>query len=102
VVREVAASPSRTGAAIRKHAPVTVANLLALRAGEPLAARYDGYASCPLVTGYGKLVLAEFDYDGNPAETFPFDQSKERWSMYQLKAYGLPLLYWQGMLRGIA
>ena len=23
------------------------------------------------MTGYGKLVLAEFDYDKNPAETFP-------------------------------
>jgi sulfide:quinone oxidoreductase len=91
---------SRTGAAVRKQAPVLVANLLASRAGGALAARYDGYASCPLVTGYGKLVLAEFDYDGNPAESFPFDQSQERYSMYALKVYGLPELYWNGMLRG--
>jgi sulfide:quinone oxidoreductase len=91
---------SRTGAAIRKQAPVLVDNLLAHRAGEPLAARYDGYASCPLVTGYGKLVLAEFDYDGKPVESFPFDQSQERYSMYALKAYALPELYWNGMLRG--
>lgn len=93
---------SRTGAAIRKQAPVTVENLLALRAGKPPSARYDGYASCPLVTGYGKLILAEFDYDGNPKESFPFDQRRERYSMYLLKAYGLPLLYWNGMLRGRA
>ncbi len=33
-------------------------------------------------------------------ETFPFDQRKERRSMYLLKAYGLPVLYWQGMLKG--
>lgn len=91
---------SRTGAAIRKQAPVLVENLLALRAGAPLPARYDGYASCPLVTGYGKLVLAEFDYEGRPAESFPFDQSRERYSMYALKAYGLPEMYWNGMLRG--
>ena len=50
--------------------------------------------------GYGKLVLAEFDYDGRPAESFPFDQSRERYSMYALKAYGLPEMYWNGMLRG--
>ncbi len=56
---------------------------------------------CPLVTGYGKLVLAEFDYEGKPSETFPFDQSKERLSMYLLKAYALPRLYWHGMLRGL-
>lgn len=91
---------SRTGAAVRKQAPVLVENLLAHRAGEALPARYDGYASCPLVTGYGKLVLAEFGYGGVPMESFPFDQSEERWSMWALKAYGLPDLYWNGMLRG--
>jgi sulfide:quinone oxidoreductase len=91
---------SRTGAAIRKQTPVLVENLLAYRAGKPLTGAYDGYSSCPLVTGYGKLVLAEFDYDGKPAESFPFDQSQERYSMWALKAYGLPELYWNGMLRG--
>lgn len=91
---------SRTGAAIRKQAPVLVDNLVAHRAGTPLTARYNGYASCPLVTGYGKLVLAEFDYDGKPVESFPFDQSQERYSMYALKVYALPELYWNGMLRG--
>lgn len=91
---------SKTGAAIRKQSPVLVENLLALRAGRPLAARYDGYASCPLVTGYGKVILAEFGYDGAIMETFPFDQAKERYSMYALKAHALPNLYWHGMLRG--
>lgn len=93
---------SRTGAAIRKQAPVLVENLLAHREGRPLAARYDGYASCPLVTGYGRLILAEFDYDGKPVESFPFDQAQERYSMYALKAYALPEMYWNGMLRGRA
>lgn len=91
---------SRTGAAIRKQAPVLVENLAAYREGRALTASYDGYASCPLVTGYGKLIMAEFDYDGNPAESFPFDQAQERYSMYALKAYGLPEMYWNGMLRG--
>jgi hypothetical protein len=68
----------------------------------PGRAAYDGYTSCPLVTGYGRLILAEFDYEGQPRETFPFDQSKERRSMYLLKKYALPRLYWHGMLRGLA
>lgn len=93
---------SRTGAAIRKQAPVLVSNLVSLMRGKPLTERYDGYSSCPLVTGYGKVVLAEFDYNGKPAETFPFDQAKERWSMWVLKAYVLPKLYWLGMLKGKA
>jgi len=91
---------SKTGAAIRKQAPVVVKNLLAAMQGQPLPAKYDGYTSCPLVTGIGKLILAEFDYQKKPAETFPVDQSKERWSMWILKRYLLPLFYWHGMLKG--
>lgn len=93
---------SKTGAAIRKQAPVLVANVLSVLKNQPLSAKYNGYTSCPLVTGYGKLVLAEFDYEGNPQETFPFDQSKERWSMYMLKRYVLPWLYWTKILTGKA
>ncbi|MEZ6016850.1 MAG: FAD/NAD(P)-binding oxidoreductase [Planctomycetota bacterium] len=93
---------SKTGAAIRKQAPTTAQNILDVRAGRKPSALYNGYTSCPLVTGYGKLVLAEFDYDGKAQETFPFDQSKERWSMYQLKKRLLPVFYWSGMLKGRA
>ena len=93
---------SKTGAAIRKQAPVLVKNLRAMMAGTPLTAQYKGYTSCPVVTGYDTMVLAEFDYDGNPDESFPFNQAKERWSMWLLKKYGLPLLYWHGMLKGRA
>ena len=91
---------SKTGAAIRKQAPVLVKNLLALINEQPMTANYTGYTSCPIVTGYGKLVLAEFDYNNQPMETFPIDQSKERWSMYQLKSKVLPWLYWHKILTG--
>ena len=93
---------SKTGAAIRKQTPVLVKNLLAASEGRQLEARYNGYTSCPIVTGYGRLVLAEFGYDQQLMETFPFDQSKERRTMYWLKKYLLPVLYWQGMLKGRA
>jgi len=102
---DAAGTPNaKTGAAVRKQAPVVVQNLLQLmREGaitEPK--EYHGYSSCPLVTGYGKLVLAEFDYDNNPDPSFTFDTTQERYSMYALKAYGLPEMYWHGMLRGRA
>jgi sulfide:quinone oxidoreductase len=93
---------SKTGAAIRKQSPVVATNLISLMQGKSLDKKYDGYTSCPLVTGYDSLVMAEFDYDGKPAETFPIDQSKERYSMYLVKKYLLPKLYWYGMLRGRA
>ncbi len=91
---------SRTGAAVRKQAPVVVGNLLAAMRGETLTESYSGYSSCPIITGYDKLVLAEFDYNNQPVETFPFDQSKERWSMFQMKKYLLPYLYWNQILPG--
>ena len=91
---------SKTGAAIRKQAPTTAANVMAFLAGSDLPKSYDGYTSCPLVTGYGSLILAEFDYNNEPMESFPFNQAEERYSMYALKAYALPKMYWHGMLRG--
>lgn len=91
---------SKTGAAIRKQAPVAVENIMAYLKQLELTGSYDGYTSCPLVTGVGRLILAEFDYNKQPKESFPFDQAQERYSMYALKAYGLPRMYWHGMLRG--
>ncbi|MBI0579927.1 NAD(P)/FAD-dependent oxidoreductase [Neobacillus cucumis] len=92
---------SKTGAAIRKQAPVLVQNLLCLMNQKTGMQKYNGYTSCPLVTGYGSLVLAEFDYESKPDESFPFDQAKERYSMYLLKKQVLPIVYWNGMLKGL-
>ena len=91
---------SKTAAAVRAEAPVLVKNLLSLMASQALDQQYDGYACCPLVTGYGKVILAEFDYDKNPSPTFPLDPTQERYSMWLLKKYGLPYLYWNRMLKG--
>ncbi len=52
------------------------------------------------MTGYGSLILVEFDYDKEPEESFPFDPSEERYRMYVMKAYALPRMYWYVMLRG--
>lgn len=91
---------SKTAAAVRAQLPVLIFNLSALMNGRSLDEKYDGYTSCPLVTGYGRLILAEFDYDLNPQETFPFDQGKERLSMYLLKKHILPYIYWKGLIAG--
>lgn len=102
-IGDVSSTPNaKTGAAVRKQAPVLVENLLHVMDGGSLASKYNGYGSCPLVTGYGKLILAEFDYDNIPRESFPFDQSKERWSMWILKKHILPWLYWNKILKGTA
>ena len=91
---------SKTAAAIREEAPVLVENLLLKMASKSLEQQYDGYACCPLITGYGKVIFAEFDYDKNPSPSFPLDPTKERYIMWLLKKYGLPFLYWNRMLKG--
>jgi len=95
---------AKTGAAVRKQAPVVSTNLMEMiKQGKITSTKvYNGYSSCPLVTGYGKLILAEFDYDNNPDPSFPFNMAKERRSMYYLKTKVLPILYWSGMLKGRA
>ncbi len=80
---------SKTAAAITAEAPVLVRNLgQALQGKEPDAA-YDGYTSCPLLTEYGKVMLAEFKYGGQPKETFGslfgIDQGTPRTAFYHLK-----------------
>ncbi len=91
---------SKTTAAIRSQVSVLVSNLVTAVNGQDGKAAYDGYAACPVITGYGKLILAEFDYNLQPKETFSFDQGKERRSMYYLKKYVLPKFYWNVLLKG--
>ena len=93
---------SKTGAAIRKQAPVVVQNVLAVLANQPMTGDYTGYSACPIPTQYGKLMLAEFDYTNTPKMTFPFDQTKPRWTMWILKTKVLPWLYWNKILKGTA
>jgi sulfide:quinone oxidoreductase len=94
---------SKTGAAIRKQAPVLVKNLLATMSGSLPSEQYSGYASCPLTTARGKMLLAEFDYTLQPAPSIPFiDTTKERSDMWLLKRYGLPFMYWNLILKGRA
>lgn len=105
---DVAGLPTaKTGAAIRKQAPIVVANILKLMEVDKLTdMAYNGYSSCPLVTGYGKMVLAEFDYDNNFTpdpklkQMLVFDSSKEHWRLWILKKYVLPYLYWNKMMKG--
>lgn len=105
---DVAALPTaKTGAAIRKQVPVVSDNILQLIAHSKKGNKsYNGYSSCPLVTGYGKMILAEFDYDNNfipdpkLKQMLVFNSEKEHWRLWMLKKYGLPYLYWNKMMKG--
>lgn len=95
---------AKTGAAVRDQAKVVSNNLYSyMKEGTIKKPKtYDGYGSCPLVTGYGKLILAEFDYNNDPKPSFPINQAKERKSMYIMKKHFLPWMYWNKMLKGNA
>jgi len=92
---------SKTAAAVRKQAPVVVRNILKAMKGEAADAGYDGYASCPLTTANGKAIIAEFVYGGKVTPTIPFvDPGKESSLGWWIKTTGLPILYWDYMLKG--
>jgi sulfide:quinone oxidoreductase len=91
---------SKTAAAVRKQAPVVVQNLLQVIRGGQLDPGYDGYASCPLTTAFGKVIMAEFIYGGKVTPTFPLDPRRERWVNWWIKVTGLPFFYWHYMLKG--
>jgi len=93
---------SKTAAAVAAQLGVLRKNLGAVMDGAKGNANYDGYTSCPLVTGKKTCILAEFDFQTppQPLETFPIDQGKERRSMYFMKAHVMPHLYFLSMVKG--
>ncbi len=90
----------KTGGSARHHGPVLQDNLVAAMEGKELTAKFDGYTVCPLKTEYGKIMLAEFNYDG-PAPSFPLDPSRPRWIWWAFDLYMLKPMYWQLMMRGL-
>ncbi len=93
---------TKTGAAVHKQAPLMVKNLLSVMEKKSIAdlPKYNGYTACPITTGYGKLMLAEFDHDSKLTPTFPINQIKERYDMWLLIKHAMPWLYWNRILKG--
>ncbi|KIM29111.1 hypothetical protein M408DRAFT_329118 [Serendipita vermifera MAFF 305830] len=94
---------SKTAAAITAQAPVLVRNLTDTMLGKtPLVAKYDGYTSCPLLTGKGELLLAEFKYGLEPKESFArfLNQGKPQRAFYPLKTTLFPWAYFEHMIKG--
>ncbi|CAA7271734.1 unnamed protein product [Cyclocybe aegerita] len=94
---------SKTAAAIIAQAPVLTENLFSLiDTGSVAVGEYDRYTSCPLLTGYGELMLAEFKYGLEPKESFSgiFDQSKSNRLFYHFKKDLFPHAYWNYMVEG--
>ncbi|WP_263143393.1 bifunctional protein tyrosine phosphatase family protein/NAD(P)/FAD-dependent oxidoreductase [Pseudomonas sp. RIT-PI-AD] len=91
---------AKTAAAVRKQAPVVAENLLRVLAGQAPSAHYDGYGACPLTVERGRVVLAEFGYDGRLLPSFPLDPRVARRSAWALKTRVMPRVYFDLMLKG--
>jgi len=95
---------SKTAAAISLQGPVLVENVLNALEGKQPTAAYDGYTSCPLITEYGKVLLAEFVYGAQPKETFSgyfgLDQGKPQRPFYWLKKDFFPWMYFNSYVKG--
>jgi len=104
-VGDVAGVPSlKTGAAARAQAEVVAENILSLfkkGAQTPLPREYNGYTSCPFVTGIGEVMLGEFGYGGKLMPTFPGNPFVPRKSLWFYNTKIMPHLYWNFVLKGI-
>ncbi len=102
-VGDVAGVPKgKTAASVKFQVPVAVDHMVAAANGLESPKLYNGYTSCPLVTGLGKAMLIEFDYQDNLVPSFPFiDPLKELWVSWFIEEKALLGTY-KAMLRGYA
>ncbi|TVQ41996.1 MAG: NAD(P)/FAD-dependent oxidoreductase [Wenzhouxiangella sp.] len=90
----------KTAASVKAQVPVAVENLLSVIGDRETVASYDGYTSCPLITGRGRGILVEFDYALNMIPSFPFiSPYREHWVPWVMKDRMLLPAY-NAMLRG--
>jgi sulfide:quinone oxidoreductase len=92
---------AKTGAAVRKQAPIVAHNLIKDITKASYDYRsYDGYGACPLTVAYGKVMLAEFCYNGVVTPSFPMDPREPRALYWHLKSKLFPFLQWNVMFKG--
>jgi len=92
---------AKTGAAVRKQAPIVAHNIIKdINKSSESYRHYDGYGACPLTVAYGKVMLAEFCYAGKVTPSFPFDPTKPSSLYWQMKSKLFPWLQWNVMFKG--
>ncbi|NOQ30422.1 MAG: NAD(P)/FAD-dependent oxidoreductase [Helicobacteraceae bacterium] len=103
---DVASLPmGKTGGSVRKEYKVLVTNLVETMEGKPMTAKFDGYTVCPLITGIGTVMMAEFNWaskaagSGENAKSAPLDPTKERWLWWFVKTKMLKPMTIYGMIK---
>ena len=92
---------AKTGAAVRKQAPIVAHNIIKdINKSTEEYRHYDGYGACPLTVAYGKVMLAEFCYGGKVTPSFHFNPTKPSSLYWQMKSKLFPYLQWNVMFKG--
>lgn len=92
----------KTGGSARHHSHVVAKNLVSQMEGQELIEKFNGYTVCPMKVSYGKIIMAEFGYDG-PLPSAPFwkDVSVPRSSWWFFDVYMIKPMYQHLMMRGL-
>ncbi|KAK9720888.1 Pyridine nucleotide-disulfide oxidoreductase [Popillia japonica] len=91
---------NKTTSAISGQSSTVFANIKAQLDGKISEEKYFGYTACPIITGYDKCILSEYDYSLKEKNTFPYWYGFESRLMYYVKKYIMPYIYWRLLLRG--
>lgn len=90
----------KTAASVKFQAPIAAQHIVNLIEDKPFEESYNGYTSCPLVTGLGKAALVEFNYQGELIPSIPFaDPTDDSWLWWLMDLYLIKPYYFQ-MLKG--
>jgi sulfide:quinone oxidoreductase len=100
------APTSKAGSVAHFQVDVLAENLLAVVAGRPLSARFDGHANCFVESGRGRALLLDFNYDTQPLPgTYPVPRvgpfrllAETRANHWGKKAFRW--IYWHVLLPG--
>jgi sulfide:quinone oxidoreductase len=97
----LAISQTKTLVAIKQQLPVVVHNILSQIVGKNDFQKYEGYSACPIITDFGKGLLAEYQFRENTKKSLKLlDLTKEQEDIWQWVNETLPELFWQNMLHG--
>ncbi|KAI4455356.1 sulfide:quinone oxidoreductase [Holotrichia oblita] len=92
---------NKTTSAISVQSSTVFAGIKAALEGRTSEEIYNGYTACPVITGYDKCILTEYDYSLKEKNTFPYWYGFESRLMYYIKKYIMPYIYWRLLLRGV-
>lgn len=100
-IGDILATPlGKTAGSCLHQAPIIVQNILDDLNKQNLSAKYDGYSVCPIKTQYGKLLLAEYDYEGERSTLNYIDNTKPQWLFWEIDFRLIKPIYWSVILKG--